>query len=122
LNIEDYESVKKWFLNADFESSTKKEYVQWLKTWCKFTDKTPDELARCEDINKERGIIAVALKEKGLRILTITQRLTVLNSFWAYNGRQVTDTYGGVPDYIRKDIERAVKAPKSKGFFRKNKA
>jgi hypothetical protein len=59
------------------------------------TGKTPDELAHCKNIEKERSTVAITLREKGLKILNIAQKLNVLNNFWIHNGRQIMDTYRG---------------------------
>jgi hypothetical protein len=60
-----------------------------------YTGKTPDELANCASVEKEREIVAIPLRKKGLRMLEIAQKLGVLNNFWIHNGREVLGTYRG---------------------------
>jgi hypothetical protein len=46
-------------------------------------------------VEREREIVAIPLREKGLRMLVISQKLGVLNNFWVHNGREVMGTYRG---------------------------
>ena len=109
--IQRYPSVERWFIEPNGErhyaSSTEKEYIGYMKLWCRFTGKTPDELANCEDIDKERGVIAEGMREQlHLAIRSVTDRTNALNGFWKRNGRRVKETYGGIPKPLRRDIER----------------
>lgn len=45
------------------------------------TGKTPDELAHCKNIEKERSTVAITLREKGLKILNIAQNSTCSTTF-----------------------------------------
>ena len=62
---------------------------------CTYTGQTPDELANCASVEREREIVTIPLREKGLRMLDIAQKLGVLNDFWVHNGREVMGTYRG---------------------------
>ena len=70
--MEDYETVKKWLLSTRgprrFETSKEKDWVNWLKICCTYTGKTPNELANCASVEREREIVAIPLREKGLRM------------------------------------------------------
>jgi hypothetical protein len=99
FKIENYKTVKKWLLSGRgehrFEASEEANNIECLKLCCMYTGKTPDELASCESIEKERETVAIALRETGLKILDIAKRIGILNNFWIHNGRDVMGTYRG---------------------------
>jgi hypothetical protein len=115
--IERYPSIRNWLVRPEGEKpiaeGTKQTYVGYMKKYCRFTGMNPDEIAKCEDMGKIRDLVAVGFHEgQGLPIRSLIYRIHPLNSFWEYNGRDVSDTYGGIRPHIRKDIERLRKMPK----------
>lgn len=105
--VEKHPSVKKWFLarKKPYAVSTQLEYIEYMQLWCKLSGKTPDELANCKDIDEQRGIIADGMRKLGLAVRSVTDRTNALNGFWKANGRQIKETYGGIPRQLRKKIE-----------------
>ena len=113
MKTEEYESVKKWFAfrKKPYAESTKKEYIGYMALWCKLADRTPDELAS-EDSAKMRGIIAEGMRKLGLSIRSVIDRTNAFNGFLRANGKQTKETYEGIPEPLRKEIERVVRLHK----------
>jgi hypothetical protein len=108
LKTEEYESVKKWFTEGDYEDTTAKKYVEYMDTFCYILNMTPDELA---NLSPEQALeaqikLATILKEKlHFREVTVHMRITVLHSFWRYNGLELTEpikTFAGTSWLKRK--------------------
>lgn len=74
---------------------------------------SPDELASCANIDKERDIIADGLERKRLRIYTITSMINALNVFWRTNGRTIDDVYGGIRPKLKAKIVLREKAKRN---------
>ena len=118
MEIEDYESVKKWFTKANGKSrytpKTEERNIKYMNMFCNLSKMTPDELASCLSINKERDVIASGLERKRLRIYTITSMINALNVFWRTNGRLIDDVYGGIRPELKAKIVLREKATRAR--------
>jgi hypothetical protein len=117
VEIKDYKSVQRWFTKRNgerrYKPKTEEIYIEYMQLFSNLSNKTPDELASCANIDKERDVIATGLEAKGLRILSIIGRITALNVFWRANGRRIDDIYGGIRDKLKTKIilrEKATRA------------
>lgn len=111
---ERWSSVKRWLNKPPGEKpyslGTKNTYIGYMKKFIRLTGKNPDELASCEDMDKIRDIIAAGLHDEGLPISSsVRYRIHPLNSFWAANGREIKDPYGGIRPHIRRALKRLKK-------------
>jgi hypothetical protein len=121
--LKEYKSVQTWFSSRPYKETTKAVYKRYLYMFCGLLNQTPDQLASVssgEALEIQIQLVTAMEQELKLKKRSIMQRLNALHGFWRANGVKLTSdvmTYKGTPT-----LQRLVKAPKSKRFFRKNKA
>lgn len=117
MEIEEYDSVKKWFAWRPYTERTKKLHVRYMKNiFCALTNKNPDELVSVKTLEAGddlRGVIGAGMRHKlKLSTTSIELRINALNQFFRANSVPVEDPYGGIEKHdvdLIKDIRRLVR-------------
>lgn len=113
-----YRSIWNWYIGPSgewrYKPSTMIDHIREIDPNCLFARvKTPDELAAVPDINKTRGLIEAGWedirKKEGHTTSYVRNRVTTMNAFWKYNGREIAkkDTYSGIEEPRQSGYRRA---------------
>lgn len=120
MEIEKYESVKKWLIKPNgerrYDASTELEYVPLLKTFCEHLQMKPHQLAKVT--NEKMLIIQKKLftfieQEYSFRKSTIKRKIGIVRQFWRSNGQKLSKEvreYASTPEL--KSENKAEYSPK----------
>jgi len=128
MKIEDSPAVRKWFFKETGEKrytkKTKRNYRRFMRAiFCPCLGKTPDEIIdeikqaknQGEIIKRNHRKILAWMKERGVMIRVINQRFNALNSFYKYNGINISSELKRAQRDItakafKPDFEKAMRA------------
>lgn len=82
-------SVEIWFNNSSYTEKTKRLYLKYMDSFCKFLKTNPDALAAIttEQTLTIQATLANAMKDaKCFQEYTVHLRLAALRAFWEANG------------------------------------
>ena len=110
--IEDFAAVKMWFLRGNhkkgYTPSSRKERLVYMKLWCEILGLNPDQLAKTDDYQSLKNVIAYFLKESiKVPLSTIRNHITALNGFWRANGQTLNkkDAYAGIRGKLYNELK-----------------